>query len=275
MGSKPEPEALQQKERILYEKIRTWLFIELWAHFEPLIFLKFIFERILTMLSETSKSYIEKQFSLLVKNNPFFKKNTAVQWNEELKVVYLSTLKFIFAQTCPHLAIAAHQAELNGNLAMKSFFRDKLKEETGHEAWAHSDATHVGIETKLSVAKVAAEAVELMSYMHKLIMRDYRLYLFYMLAAEYFAVLMSPVFFEKLRPFNETRESLTSISNHESADRFHILDDFEAIDSFFSSTPEEEAAMHEVVDYSFAIFSIFYLRFVETPYASNFRTLVG
>lgn len=225
------------------------------------------------MLSNFSKRYIEKKFLNLRQNHAFFKSGVTVRWDASDKKIYLGTLRFIFLQTCVHLRNAGFKASVDKNFEMKSFFEQKMAEEAGHEKWAEDDAQKASISIETLEKHIAPEGVMLMNYVSGIIKSNYKSYVFYMLVAEYFAVLMSPVLFEKLSMHHETRHSLSSISNHEAADKHHIVADFEAIDSFFEYTDENVLELKNIVDFSFSIFATFYLRFTEKENAYLIRPM--
>ena len=214
------------------------------------------------MFSELAKKYIEEKFEIFKDTHPFFKPGHAIKWNNHLKEVYLSNVKFLLLQTGPNLVFAAQKADAANNQKLKSFYIEKYKEEDGHAAWADQDAENTNL--TLSSEQVTSEMKDLTNYILSVINNNYTQYIFYILAVEYLTVLASPYLFEKLKAFNEQRSDLTVIAHHEELDRHHIKDDFKAIDDFFENSTNNIQAQNEITDKTIELLSKFYMLFVET-----------
>jgi hypothetical protein len=139
---------------------------------------------------------------------------------------YLSSAHFLIRHTVPNLELAAEAAERRGLRELGAFYRQKTGEERGHELWARSDLSELSRRFGLNEAPGPCRAIEgLVAELEVTIVRDPASYLAYILFAEYFTVLMGPVWVRALAErCGVPPGALTVVSRHVDLDREHVAE---------------------------------------------------
>jgi hypothetical protein len=153
--------------------------------------------------------------------------------------LYLHNLAYLFQQTTVYLE-RARDVSLERSLPeLAKFMDDKIPEEKGHDQWAKSDLLHHTSPKNREELMVVSEMERLVVYVRELIDSDPRLFLAYMIFAEYFTVLAGPEFLKNLETkCGIPRSQMTAIANHEEADQHHVIEDLEVIQRFVPDTME-------------------------------------
>jgi hypothetical protein len=151
---------------------------------------------------------------------------------------YLRSAHYLISHTVPHLRAARDVALAEGAVELAAFFADKEREEAGHETWAESDMRRLAeCFGELGAVAPVPAIVNLTRLNERLIRDDPRLYIVYMVCAEYFTVLLGPAWIEALtRGCGVPATALTVVSKHVEADTVHAREGFDAIDRFVAVT---------------------------------------
>lgn len=139
---------------------------------------------------------------------------------------YLASAHFLICHTVPNLELAREAAEQRGLGALAAYYRQKVGEERGHELWAKSDLGELGRRFGLSEVPGPCRAIEgLVAELERAIPEDPAAYLAYILFAEYFTVLMGPVWVRALEErCGVPPGALTVVSRHVDLDREHVAE---------------------------------------------------
>lgn len=139
---------------------------------------------------------------------------------------YLSSAHFLISHTVPNLELAREAAERSGLNGLAAYYRQKIDEERGHELWAKSDLGELTRRFGLGEAPAPCRAIEgLVAELKLMIPREPTSYLAYILFAEYFTVLMGPVWVRALEErCGVPPGALTVVSRHVDLDREHVTE---------------------------------------------------
>ncbi len=161
--------------------------------------------------------------------NPLFFQVSSGQFNNDKAGKYLKSILYIITHTPIHLKKAAQVAAERNLPELEAFFKEKLHEEDGHDAWAKDDLKAGGHD--YSTGEVTQTIQQLVAYLDHLIEHDPTHYIAYILFAEYFTVLAGPELVELLvERCGLKRSQFSVIDNHAELDKAHIQHDFHCID---------------------------------------------
>jgi hypothetical protein len=184
----------------------------------------------------------------MLNSSPLF--NRARQGRIPPSVVhsYLRSLHYLISHTQPHLRVARERAIACGQFELAAFFEEKQRDEAGHEEWAESDMRRLAhCFGDLGPVSPAPSIVALCRFIERLIGEDPRLYVVYMLSAEYFTVLLGPVWVEALTTgCGVPVAALTVVSKHVEADAEHSREGFLAIERFAAAPGLQERVLDAV-----------------------------
>lgn len=146
---------------------------------------------------------------------------------------YLASLRYMLEWTPTHLQRSFSIAEERGADKLAAYFAQKLREEHGHDAWAASDVRSLVQQCKLQERPCPVPSmVELAQYLGHLIERDPRLYLTYILWAEFITARLGTELVDHLEHrCGIARGSLSAVVKHVELDGTHADDGFYEIDA--------------------------------------------
>jgi hypothetical protein len=204
------------------------------------------------MLSQSADNKINFYSAKIIESNKFLCLAREGKITKEQVAKYAFNLKYVLSMTPPSLRLARDIALQNGEQELSAFFSEKIIEEDGHEQWAANDVASLGYDVqKMDPKSLNQSIVELMSYVQKIIEKDPKYYLIYMLFVEKLTVQVAPHLLESLdKNCGIPPTSFTAIANHEELDREHVKDDMIVIDRFIGS-PEDSDSYLQVIDFSF------------------------
>jgi hypothetical protein len=168
---------------------------------------------------------------------------------------YLASLRYALAHTVPYLTRATERAMATGRPALAAWFSHKRQEEAGHDRWADDD---LGVLRSTFVLDADEEPVpamcELMQYLQRTIDEDCRLYLGYIVWAEYFTVLAGGEVVKHLVERNGVPPAaLTCLARHVVLDEAHTDEGFETIDALLDD-PAIIPELRRVVRHAMGLF---------------------
>jgi hypothetical protein len=152
--------------------------------------------------------------------------------------MYLRSIHYAITSTALHMQMARQAALALGDRELATYFETKAAEERGHEVWAESDMHRLAqCFGAIGAVSPAPSIVALGRFNERLIEEDPRLFVAYMLCAEYFTVLIGPAWVEALtRGCGVPAAALTVVSKHVEADAAHACEGFSALDRFVAET---------------------------------------
>lgn len=217
------------------------------------------------MLTQLIKKEIERKTSIELKQNPFFVAAEEGRLTLEQMKDYLHNLSYLLEQSDVCIPLAWRRAEQLGSHQLAEFLREKTEEEKGHSAWAADDLASLGESRRGDDRSINPHMKKLIANNLEMIMRDPKLYLFYMLFAEYFTVLAAPTFLNNVEnKCGIAREHLSALTSHGELDKEHVHEDLEFIDRHIGS-PDDFAPYFAVIDSSFEVFGSFLADLVVEP----------
>lgn len=161
--------------------------------------------------------------------NPLFAEVNQGRFTNDMAGKYLQSILYVISHTPVHLKKAVEVCEAKNLTELAEFFRDKLKEEEGHDEWAIQDLEVGGHQYQQD--QVTKTVIHLIDYLGDLIEKDPTLYIPYIVFAEYFTVLAGPELVDLLSGrCGLPKEQFTVIDNHATLDKEHIKHDFHCID---------------------------------------------
>lgn len=146
---------------------------------------------------------------------------------------YLASLRYMLEWTPTHLQRSFSIAEERGAEKLAAYFAQKLREEQGHDAWAASDVRALVQQFKLQERPAPVPSmVELARYLGHLIERDPRLYLTYILWAEFITAQLGTELVGYLEQrCGVARGSLSAVVKHVELDGDHADSGFYEVDA--------------------------------------------
>lgn len=156
---------------------------------------------------------------------------------------YLMDMHFLVQKTPPHLTLAKQQAEARGWHELAEHFSHRLGEEVGHDEWSRRDLVQLASRDKAPEESLrpSPQVRALAARIEETIQRDPRLYLSYILLAEYLTVLCGEEWIELLeKDCGIERSHLSVIGNHAVLDRDHAHEGFETVDRLVPPSMENE-----------------------------------
>ena len=160
---------------------------------------------------------------------------------------YLASVRYLIGQTVPHLRRARDVACARQARELAEHFSQKLAEEDGHERWAEADLAALRERFGGDPADVSPPMRALVAYLEWTIDRDPRLYLAYILFAEYLIALRADDWLDLLESrCGIPKSTMTVIAHHAELDRHHAREGIDAIDTLVTDA-ELEGPMQEVL----------------------------
>jgi hypothetical protein len=154
---------------------------------------------------------------------------------------HLSSAQYLILHTQPHLSLAYDRAQRMGIGSLADYFREKATEELGHDAWARGDLEQIEARFGDGPTQPTPAIKGLMRWVGDLIAEDARLYLVYILFAEYFTVVAGPLWVDALTQRCGIPETaLTVVSKHVEADAEHAREGFQVLNEYF----QDESLQH-------------------------------
>lgn len=190
------------------------------------------------MIGNTLREEIEKFHERMSRENPLFVNARNGRLTPREVSVYLANILYLIQHTPVHLKLALQKATERESKPLVSFFKTKLKEEEGHDAWAENDLSSlVGAYDVAHPAELSPTMLSLVQYITDTINTDPTLYLAYIVLAEYFTVLIAPGWLSDLSTrCNIPSDMLSVVKNHAELDKDHVIDDLKIIDSLADTT---------------------------------------
>lgn len=170
------------------------------------------------------KTTLENYWKHTKTNNPFYQTLFSGKIRHETVARYLESVRHLVVYTPIHLTMAAQEANKRGLTKLADFYKLKLAEETGHDAWAESDLEKLAIlAPKTRMTRQVSPGIEAMiRYNEETIKKDPVLYFVHVFFAEYFTVLEGPDFTAALRKIGVKQASI--IDNHVELDVDHVAE---------------------------------------------------
>lgn len=170
-------------------------------------------------------SKINDYYSVLKKENSFFKKIFSGTLEPEQLELYLFNMKASLKSTIVQCKNGAKRCEITGDRKLRDFFLLKAQEEVGHDQWAEEDLENIYKEFTIENKKssLSIHMVNIIEYNNALIEKDPRLYLVFMMFAEYFTVIAGPECIEKFNTLcNIPTNCVSVIEKHATLDQEHV-----------------------------------------------------
>lgn len=189
------------------------------------------------MLSQRLKSEVEKYYYRVKDTNPLFANASNGTLSEREIAEYLYNIQYLITFTPVYLGLATRRCEELGLTHLAGFYRSKKGEEVDHDRWAEDDLSRLKAKFQYEPTKRIAHPIkQLVTYLEKMITENPKLYLGYILLAEYFTVLLGPQWLSDLEAnCNIPASMMTVIGNHASLDKEHVLDDIHQLDTFLAN----------------------------------------
>jgi hypothetical protein len=106
---------------------------------------------------------------------------------------------------------------------LADYFAQKSREESGHDRWADEDLAKLRRLFALGAAAEVPQAIqELVAFLTDLVNRDPRAYLGYVFFAEYFTVLLGPIWIAALERCGVPAQAMSVVANHVELDVGHV-----------------------------------------------------
>jgi hypothetical protein len=150
--------------------------------------------------------------------------------------LYLESLRYLFQNSQLNLALASAACQNSGQRELAEYFASKAKEETGHDAWAIDDLSHLPSAAVIGVCPSPA-IVSLVEWQRTLIAQHPVSFVAYALWAEYFTVLLGDEWLDSLAASGYERDQVSAITKHLLADREHAARGFADIDRLWHGQP--------------------------------------
>jgi hypothetical protein len=154
---------------------------------------------------------------------------------------YLRSLQYLIRNTMVHLSLAEARARAIGQDDLASHFAAKRGEEQGHDRWAEADIARLCERFAVEVpAEPSAGMVAIVEANTKIVQEQPRLYLAYMLFAEYITVVLGPEWLSALADkCGIPADTMTVVNKHVELDKDHATEGCTAIDDFFDAAPTD------------------------------------
>jgi hypothetical protein len=197
------------------------------------------------MISSELKRRIDEYASRLDATSELLKLARAGALRVETVALYLVSIRHLIRQTPVHLAVARQRALASERPDLARYFDQKLAEETGHDRWADADLTAIGTRFGVTPVGAPAQAMEgLIDSLTALVRSEPESYLAYILFAEYFTVVIGPVWIEALTKYCGIPEgAMTVIEHHVELDKHHVLAGCAEIDQLVRD-PDSATRLH-------------------------------
>lgn len=184
-------------------------------------------------VSDRLKADIEDFVERTRRDNPLLHRARDGAIRPEVLAAYLTSIRYLVEHTPVFLKLAADRARAGGDLKLAAYFEQKIDEEQGHDQWAADDLAALRDRFGVAVPDAPTPAMrELVGYVARVVDDDPTLYLAYILFAEYFTVLVGPLWIRALEErCGIPPGSLSVIANHVELDRAHVAAGLREIDA--------------------------------------------
>jgi pyrroloquinoline quinone (PQQ) biosynthesis protein C len=171
---------------------------------------------------------------------------------------YFAGVTYMINRTVPHLRLARDIASSRGAAALATYFERKIREEAGHEKWAHADLEHLGAHYGASLSREASPAiVSLAAAIEEIIRSEPHAYLAYTFFTEYFTVTLGPEWVDALEVrCGVPREGMTVQTRHIELDRKHVAEGAAEIDELVDDRHID--ALRAMLERSMRHYSVFW-----------------
>jgi len=207
-------------------------------------------------LANLLKIQVEDYYRGLRVRSPFLQRASQGTVSPYMVAIYVSNLRFLFAQTPEFLKKSierAHQARLP---ELATFYQEKWREEQGHDKWAEDDLVHIsemfGVKGELALS---CHVKNLVKYLFETIEQDPLLFLSYIFFAEYLTILAGPELLYLLETkCGIPKRMVSAIGNHAELDKDHVdemireinnLVDADGYSGKFLEVVEKASSFHE------------------------------
>lgn len=169
---------------------------------------------------------VDQYYQRLKTQNSFFVKALNGTLNPTQLAEYIFNLKYTVTQSIPQIGLGARRCKELGLPELSEYFKLKVKEEAGHHLWAQEDLENLkknfGVDINM---KLCEPMLHLVDYNKNLVKKDPRLYLVYILFAEYFTVLAGPEFLDGVDKKCQIQKSQISVlTKHVELDKDHVIE---------------------------------------------------
>lgn len=218
------------------------------------------------MIADALRMQIHEYAARMPRTNPLYFLAAEGVLAPAQVVRYLENVHYLIQHTPAHLARARDAARRASDPALARHFEHKLAEEHGHDAWSARDIERLReLSRGAAPSGVVPGMRAFVEHIERIIEEDPRLYLAYILFAEYLIVLLGPAWLALL----ETRcgipgSAMTVIGNHAELDRQHSEEAFEQIDELVSD-PARLPRLREVLAATITLFDRFCVEVTGTP----------
>jgi len=156
--------------------------------------------------------------------------------------LYLTSLQELFIQSQANLREAGTRAAAQGRSALAQYFREKARDELGHEQWAASDLAK--LPGRVTHGRAPGRGCWRLSELQRqLLDEDPLCFAVYVVWAEYLTVLLGEEWLAALAVSGYERSGLSAVSNHVEADRDHASHGFAALDALWTGEPALKCLM--------------------------------
>ena len=192
-------------------------------------------------LSALVKASIDGWAERLRAHSPLVRAAQQGELSQRSLALYLESLRYVFAQSQANILGAAERAQALQLPELAAYFRDKAREETGHDQWAANDLLHL---PSLAVEGIrpAAASLELVSLQDALIQKHPMCFLAYTVWAEYLTASLGDEWLRMLARSGYQRSAVSAVALHLEADQDHALEGFEALDRLWPNVARVEGA---------------------------------
>ena len=171
-------------------------------------------------------SSIDAYYRELKTRNSFFVATLTGTLTPQQLATYIFNLKYTVAQTIPQCKIGAIRSKEMGFAKLHDYFKLKINEEAGHDKWAQEDLENLRnvyqIDIKMNLCK---PMIDLVAHNHNIVQKDPRLYLVYMLFAEYFTVHAGPEFLKGIeQACGIPKKHISVLAKHVALDSEHVAE---------------------------------------------------
>jgi hypothetical protein len=156
---------------------------------------------------------------------------------------YLRSLQYLIRNTIVHLSLAEARAKALGQDDLAAHFAAKRSEEQGHDRWAEADIARLCERFVVAVPDEPSPGIVAIVEANTRIVHDEpRVYLAYMLFAEYITVVLGPEWLSALADkCGIPVDYMTVVDKHVELDKDHATEGCMAIDDFFDASPSDAA----------------------------------
>lgn len=170
---------------------------------------------------------IDHFYQQMKSDNPFFRAIFSGELQPTQWQAYLENVKVSLATNIKHIKMSAELAAAQGMPLLQEYYENKIAEEVGHDEWAASDLAALGQQFTLDTVEYPLEPnlALLIANNEKALKQDPRLFLVYILFAEYLTVVAGPECTESIaQRCGINKESLSVITKHAELDKDHVAE---------------------------------------------------